>query len=342
MTSPTPEPADLDGITTGFLDVDGIDVHVARVPRRASVHDHDEHGARQHDRVTTAGVGVVLLHHFWGNVATWRRVLRGLDAHDIPAVALDRPGFGWSQRPTPSRARSHDPNPYTRAFAVHAARRAVFDAGFDEVVVVGSSMGGTLAIELADRLANGDRTNGGDPRRIPRPAHLVLLSPALAGDVGVPAPLRPLLRSDRVNRVMRPVVERFSQGMDLDRVAGGWHDRSLADQSDVAAYAEPMQLPGWAHGVWQLLTVESPPGLRRTATGLDVPTTVVAGRHDRTIRPRSNRRTARMMDARLVEVDAGHTPQEEAPDVVVDLVADVVATIRGSDDAPRDADPATR
>lgn len=342
MTTPTPEPADLDGIATGFIDVDGIDVHVARVPQQPHTRHPDDATTNRDEPGGHDRVGVVLLHHFWGNVATWRRVLRGLDDRDIPAVAVDRPGFGWSQRPNPARARSHDPNPYTRAFTVDAARRAVADAGFDEVVVVGSSMGGALAIELADMLTNGAHTNAREPPRAPRPAHLVLLSPALASDVGVPAPLRALLRGERVNRIMRPVVERFSRGMDLDRVAGGWHDRSLADESDVTAYAEPMQLPGWAHGVWQLLTVESPPSLHRTAAGLDVPTTVVSGRHDRTIRPRWNRRTARTMDARLVEVDAGHTPQEEAPHLVVDLVADVVATIRGSDDRRRDSDPAAR
>lgn len=317
---PSPNPATLDGIATRFIPVDGVDVHVAHVPTSLLPADGQPIGQPPaHEVPTRTRAGVVLLHHFYGNVATWRRVLRGLDTAGIAAIALDRPGFGWSQRLSPARARQHDPNPYTRAFAVQAASKAIAAAGFDPVVVVGSSMGGTIAIELADDLTS---QAGG-----PDLAHLVLLSPAITGDVGAPTRLRSLLRADWLNRAMRPMVDRLSRRMDLERVAGGWRDPSLADQSDIDAYAIPSRLPGWAQGMWQLLTVEPPPDLRATIRALDVATTVVAGRHDRTIRPHWNRRTAHAMDARLVVVDTGHTPQEEAPAIIVDLVADLVAKV---------------
>jgi pimeloyl-ACP methyl ester carboxylesterase len=296
VTAPVPDPATLRGIATRFLDVDGVAVHVGEVAGDGGHH----------------GRGVVLLHHFYGNVATWRRVLRRLDRAGLPAVAVDRPGFGWTQRPEPTAARAMATNPYTRAFGVAAARAAVDSAGWDEVVVVGSSMGGTLAIELAAAMQR-------DPDA-PRLPHLVLLAPALTGDVGMPPPLRPVLRHPRVGRVMAPVIHRLSRRMDLDRVAGGWHDRRLANEADVDAYRIPTRLPGWAHGIWEVMTVEPPPDLREVAVALDVPTTVVSGRHDRTIRPRWNEKTAAGMDADLVVLDAGHTPQEEAPDQVADLI----------------------
>lgn len=324
---PIPDPASLDGIKTAFLDVDGVAVHVGRVDGTGSATGTtatDTTAARASTATTTgpADVGVVLLHHFYGNVATWRRVLRRLDAAGIPAVALDRPGFGWSQRLGTREAGRRDLNPYTREFAVRAAREAVRQAGWRRVVVVGSSMGGTLAIELVADLRQ-DTT-------APDVAHLFLLSPAITGDVGMPPPLRPLLRAGWIARVMAPLVRRLSSRMDLERVAGGWHDQRLADQSDIDAYRIPTRLPGWEVGIWQVMTAESPPNLRTVATTLQVPTTVVAGRFDRTIRPRWNQRTARGMGAELVEVDTGHTPQEEAPDLVVDLVrARVAGTVAG-------------
>lgn len=283
---PSPTPAELDGIDTGFVDVDGVAVHVGEVG--------------------TGTRGVLLLHHFYGNVATWRRVLWGLADAGVHAVALDRPGFGWSERPDPASGRT---NPYTRGFAVRAAREVARAVGLDELVVVGSSMGGTLALELALD----------DPAGL---AHLVLLSPAITGDVGLPAPLRPVLNHRWIRRAARPVVERLSRDITLERVSGGWADASTANNGDVAAYLAPTREPGWADGIWEVMTTEQPPKLSQRLDAVTVPATVVAGRHDGTIRPEWNIRTARALGADLVTLDSGHTPQEEAPAAVVDLVLD--------------------
>lgn len=286
--------ADLPGIDTGFVDVDGVAIHTASV------------GSGDATR------GLILLHHFYGNVATWRRVLRPLGDLDVAAVAIDRPAFGWSQRLPASRAEARSLNPYSRAFAVRAIHEVIAATGWHDVVLVGSSMGGTLAIETAASWSD---------RHVPkRLAHLVLMAPALTGDVGLPPPLRPFLRAPWITRTARPLVDRLSRRMDLERVTGGWHDQRLADETDVAAYAEPTTDPLWSHGLWQVMTVDEPPRLTSVARALDVAATVVSGRHDRTIRPRWNQRTAALLDAELVQLDAGHTPQEESPDVVVELL----------------------
>lgn len=186
--------------------------------------------------------------------------------------------------------------------------------GLERLVVVGSSMGGTLALE----------TTLADPAGV---EHLVLLSPAITGDVGMPATLRPLLRRASVRRALRPLVARLSRNIDLQRATGGWHDQSLADDDDVAAYHDPTTLAGWADGIWAVMTSEHPPNLTRRLRDVAPPTTVVSGEHDRTIRPRWNRRTARSLGAELVEVPTGHTPQEEAPNLVADLLVDRVHAI---------------
>ncbi len=289
MTTTTMPAARLDDITTSHVDVDGVAIHTASVG--------------------SGPVGVLLFHHFYGNVATWRRVLRRLGDAGIHAVAVDRPGFGWTERPDPSER----PEVYTRAFAARAGREVARHHGIDRLVVVGSSMGGTLAIETT--LADPDGVD-----------HLLVLSPAITGDVGMPAPLRPLLRPAPVRRLFRPLVTRLSRTIDLQRATGGWHDRTLAGEDDVAAYLEPTTLPGWADGLWAVMTSEQPPSLLRRLKTVQPPSTVVAGQHDGIIRPRWNRRTARALDGRLVELDTGHTPQEEAPDLVAGLITDLLAT----------------
>lgn len=290
MTTTTKPAAHLDGLRTSHVDVDGVAIHAAEVG--------------------SGPVGVLLFHHFYGNVATWRRVLRLLDDDGVHAVAVDRPGFGWTERPDPSRR----PEVYTRAFAARAGREVARHHGIQRLVVVGSSMGGTLAIETA--LADPDGID-----------HLLLLSPAITGDVGMPAPLRPLLRPAPVRRLFSPLVSRLSGNIDLQRATGSWHDQALAGDDDVAAYHEPTTLPGWADGIWAVMTSEQPPNLLRHLESVQPPSTVVAGQHDRIIRPRWNRRTAAKLGARLVELDTGHTPQEEAPALVADLVTDLAADI---------------
>ncbi|WP_238442977.1 alpha/beta fold hydrolase [Salsipaludibacter albus] len=297
MDRPTPA---LEGIRTSFTDVEGVAIHAAEV---GSAVDGD--------------TGVLLLHHFYGNVATWRRVLQGLGDRGVHAIAVDRPGFGWTERPAPGRR----PEVYTRRFAAEAARAVAAERGMDRVLVVGSSMGGTLALETT--IARPDGVDG-----------LVLLSPALTGDVGMPPPLRPLLRTAPVRRAVRPLVDRLSRDIDLQRVAGGWVDSSTAGPDDVAAYRDPTRLPGWAAGIWAVMTVEEPPRLNGRLGAIDVPVTVVAGTHDRTIRPRWNQRTAAALDADLVEVPTGHTPQEEAPDTVVDVVAGRLGDGQGQRSTP--------
>lgn len=287
VTTTTDSRADLAGIETRHVDVDGVDVHVGVVG--------------------SGTTGVLLYHHFYGNVATWRRVLRRLDARGVHAVAVDRPGFGWTRRPDPAAR----PEAYTRSFAARAGRVVASARGIERLVVVGSSMGGTLAVE----------TTLGDPAGV---EHLLLLAPAITGDVGFPVALRPLLRRPAARRVLRPLVGRLSRDIDLERATGGWHDRSLAGVDDVAAYAEPTRLPGWADGIVAVMASEGPPSLLDDLATVRPPATVVSGRHDRTIRPRWNRRTAATLGADLVELPTGHTPQEEAPDLVTDLIADVV------------------
>lgn len=295
-----------------LVDVDGLEVHVVeRGPRDGAVASEPPGGpAAPAPRDAPA---VVLAHQFYGSVATWRRVLPLL-ADEAHVVAYDRPGFGLTERPIPRRG---EPDPYTRAEQARIGWRLLDLLGIERAVLVGSSAGGTHVLEMLDRA----------PQRV---AGLVLVSPAITGDVGPRPALRALLRTPQLRRLAPRVIERVVDDVPRDRVARAWHDPSRLTDEDVDAYRRLVRVEGWARGLLSAMTAEGPPDLRHVLRAITVPTVVVAGRSDRTIAPHFNARTARAIPgARLVIAEAcGHLPQEERPDVVATVVREVLAAAR--------------
>jgi pimeloyl-ACP methyl ester carboxylesterase len=255
---------------------------------------------------------VLLLHHFHGNVATWRHVMAGL-ADDHQVVAFDRPGFGLTERPVPNGRGPDDP--YARATSVRIALDLLDEVDARDVVLVGSSAGGTVALE----------TYAAAPERV---RALVLLSPAITGDVGPPEPLRPLLRSAPVRALAPRLIARMAGDLTAERITRSWHDPSRATADDLDAYARPLLAEGWQHGYLGVFSADEPPDLRHLLPRIEVPTLVVAGASDRIISPTWNRRTASAIpDARFEVLSAcGHTPQEECPDELLALVRDFLAS----------------
>lgn len=263
-----------------FLDVDGIAVH--------------------HRICGPVGAPAVLLfHHFYGSVATWRHVQDDL-ARDHRVLAFDRVGFGFTARPP--RAHWNGRNPYTREMSTVIAQRLLDHYHLESAVLIGASAGGTAALETFARL----------PERVPA---IGLISPAITGDVGAPRTLRPLLRAWPMRTLGPQVARRVAGEVTRERVARSWHDPTRATDEDVTAYARPLQVDGWARGFWEVMTAEPPPDLRWLLPRIDVPTLVVAGASDPVIGPGWNRRTADAIPrARFVLLpETGHTPHEERP-----------------------------
>jgi pimeloyl-ACP methyl ester carboxylesterase len=241
----------------------------------------------------------LLLHHFHGSVRTWRHVARDLGT-DHHVIAYDRPGFGLTERPR--RARWNGTNPYTQDTSARIGLSLLDAAGAHRAVLIGASAGGTTALELY-RLA---------PERV---RALVLISPAITGDIGPPRRLRPALRTPPANRIGPAVIRRLAGEVTAERVGGGWHDPDRVSTADVDAYARPLRVDDWDVGLWEVMTAEPPPDLRRLLPYVTVPTLVVVGASDRVISPRWNRRTAAAIPGARLEVlpDCGHTPHEECP-----------------------------
>ncbi len=285
-----------------FATVDGVDVHYL---------DNADGAGATHGTEPSGRVGALLSHHFYGSAATWRPVLRRLDG--VYAAALDRPGFGLTQRP-PATHRDGDANPYTRAGSARLGWRLLDHLSVTGAVLVGSSAGGTHALEMYARRPDDVRA-------------IVLIGAAITGDVGAPPPLRPALRT-RAGRAIGPqVIRRLAGEVTVDRVTRSWADASRAGPGNLEPYRRMLTAEGWERGLWEVFTAEPPPDLRWLLPRIEVPTLVVTGDRDPVVRPTASRRTAAAIPGARLEVidDCGHTPQEERPDRLAGILREFFA-----------------
>lgn len=107
-------------MTANTVTLDGMDLHV---------------------RQAGEGAPVLLVHGLGGASTSWTPALEAL-SQDFHAIAPDLPGYGRSAKPEAA---------YTPAFFVDTLVGLLDELGLADAHVVGSSMGGHVAIELALR-----------------------------------------------------------------------------------------------------------------------------------------------------------------------------------------------
>jgi pimeloyl-ACP methyl ester carboxylesterase len=278
-----------------FVRLGGIEVH------------HETHGPDDAPAVTMS-------HHFYGSTPVWDRLVPLLaDRHRV--VTWDRPGFGLTERPFRD-ARTE--NPYTRAATARLGWSLLDALGIDETVLVGASAGGTNVLEMYAQ----------QPDRV---RALVLLAPAITGDVGAPPRLRPLLNSTPLRRVVPRTVERVTGEVTRERMTRSWADPSRAEDVDLAPYEHMLRIEGWSRGLWEVMTAEPPPDMRPVLRSIRVPTLVVTGAQDRTIPPRWGRWVAATVPGGRFQLlpDCGHVPHQERPAELAAIVRPFLAEVLG-------------
>jgi len=254
--------------------------------------------------VTRKGAGepLLLLHGIGHRRQAWDPVLDRLAEH-YDVIAVDLPGFGES-----------DPYPPGTTIDMETACKVVVDElerlGVRRPHVMGNSLGGAMALELAQR---------------GHAASVVALSPAgffrHLGDrlqaLGVLAVLKataasplPVLRRVTATRLGRRLagLALFTHTERLD--ADGMYGDTLALRSGSA--------------FWPIART----GARYHFVGtVDVPVTVAWGTRDRILRHgQSSRARRQLVDARHVDLlGAGHVPMIDEPATIVRLVRETTA-----------------
>ncbi len=274
-------------VGVGFLAAtSGLDAPGRLVFRRAGPHSYLQAGA---------GEPVVLLH---GLGATKLSLLPtvGALAERFRCIAPDLPGFGDSGKPIGA---AYDP-PFFAAAVVDLLDRL----GIERAHLVGNSLGGRVALEVAMR----------HPERVLR---LGLLAPSLAWRrerpwAGVLRLVRPELGLLQVapERLTEAVVRRLVPGSDDDGWAAAGVDEFLraykTPRGRAAFYAAARQIyleePEGDDGFWPRLRTLEPDAL------------FVWGRRDRLVPIGFARHVSEAVPgARHRELDCGHVPQLERP-----------------------------
>ena len=237
------------------------------------------------------GPPVLLLHGFDSSFLEFRR-LAPLLASGVQLFIPDLYGFGFCPRPTGG---DYSPSGVLRHLEVLA--REIGGRNPAPLGLIGASMGGSVAVELARRL----------PEQVNR---LLLLAPA--GLTGRPMPLPPLLDGLGVRFLALPGVRRG-----LCRTAFADPDAAVgAAELEIASLH--LQSPGWADALRRFARSG---GFAGAGAPLPhQPITVLWGANDRILRAPQKRAALALLGERVRELDAcGHLPH-------LDQTATVAAT----------------
>lgn len=245
---------------------------------------------------------VVLVHGLPGTADDFDRVTPLLAAAGHRTIAIDRPGFGFS-----------DGGYHPLAQQLDALDGLLDQLAVERPVLVGHSYGGTVALAYAAR----------EPQRV---RGLVLVDAAAAGQrVGT----MPRAEARFVQFLSLPVVEPLAhatfgqallrasaargarQAFAPDPVDAAWEQRLLAvtmQRSDLDATAGE-----------RLAADDVMEQVDRALPSIDVPAVVIQADGDELVKPEIGRRLARELPrARLVEVSGGHMVPVVHPAVVAE------------------------
>ncbi|MBN2860135.1 MAG: alpha/beta hydrolase [Sphaerochaetaceae bacterium] len=255
---------------------------------------------------------LVLLHGFGANTGSWMYLMPPL-SESYPVYAYDRIPFGLSERYI-SESFDRERSPYRSEAIIERAFSLLDEWGIDEAVLVGSSAGGTVALQMA--LA--------DPERIKA---LILIDPAVYSGGG-PGFVRFLLRF------------RLFQGIALNSIRGlreepeklledSWYDPSRYPEELKEAYIRATRVENWDRALLEFTRASAALDLKDRLEDIGQKVLLIHGRQDSIIDVKESIRLAEelpFVEFHIIE-ESGHLPHEENTEEVLRLILDFLKRI---------------
>jgi pimeloyl-ACP methyl ester carboxylesterase len=248
----------------------------------------------------------ILLHGFGANTFSYRFVTEPLSAYG-EVVAYDRPGFGFTERPTSWE----DENPYGSA-----GNDLILDeliqkyAANQDVYLVGHSAGGTQAAQYV--VDNPGSVTG-----------LILISPAILSSAGSPSGFNWIFSIPQLDHLGPLLVSSIaSSGMDLlDR---SWFDKTKITEEIKAGYRAPLDIIGWEEGFWEFNRAPRTFDVKNRLPEITIPTLLITGDTDVVVATADTEALATMIKSSTLVVipQSGHLAQEENPLETMQAIAD--------------------
>jgi len=288
------EPASLAAEESAFITIDGITIHWESAGE---------------DLSTTP---LILLHGFAANTGSWMFLMPPL-SESYPVYAYDRIPFGLSQRYL-SEEFDRETSPYRSEAIIERAFSLLDTWGIDEAVLVGSSAGGTLALQMA--LA--------DPHRIKA---LILIDPAVYSGGGSGF-IRFLLRS----KVFRGIALNSIRGLreEPDKLLeDSWYDPSGYPEALKDAYIRATGVANWDRALLEFTRASGKLDLKDRLKDISQRVLLIHGRQDSIIDVKESIRLAEALPSvefHIIE-ESGHLPHEEKPDETFALIDEFMKSL---------------
>jgi pimeloyl-ACP methyl ester carboxylesterase len=238
-----------------------------------------------------------LLHGFGANTFSYRLVTEPLSAYG-DVIAYDRPGFGFTQRPTSWEGE----NPYGSLGNDLILDELIAEYASDrEVFLVGHSAGGTQAAQYV--VDNPGVVSG-----------LILISPAILTTGGSPSGFNWIFSIPQLDHLGPLLVSSIaSSGMDLlDR---SWFDKSKITDEIKTGYRAPLDIIGWEEGFWEFNRAPRTFNVKDRLSEIKIPTVLITGDTDVVVATADTEALATMIEGSSLVVipKSGHLAHEETP-----------------------------
>lgn len=267
-----------------FVEVAGTDVYLEQTPMVCAAG-----GDCPSDTL------IILLHGFGASSFSFRDIRQQLAAFG-DVLSYDRPGFGFTERPTSWSGE----NPYGKKGNLAILQALIERFGQSKkIVLVGHSAGGTLATQFALDY----------PGKV---QSLILIAPAIYSSGGMPAFLNWLLFIPQLDRLGPLLVSSISSsGMEL--LKRSWYDQGKLTQDIIDGYRAPLEIEGWERGFWEFTRADRDFDVADRLGELKLPVLVITGDSDQVVPSADSERAAGAIENSVLFVlpKTGHLPQEE-------------------------------